>query len=291
MTRHRIPSALAALALLTLTACAAPAEAPFARFYAGGQPSIAGVAPTQSRLMFSVLREVPESYGAQAISGLTYASAVVTLSNTSTAVIPTPVTKTVTLDGSYAASSVFSALRPGGGYAVSVSLRDGSSVQVGSGVAEDLDLPAGGTKTVTIVIGRDGQVAVSSSNVGNGFGTAGAYVLTQGDTVVLNTGFTGTEAAVANWSVILSSELYGTETKIATFPRTTPFNTFTWPTGTSSSTGGFTFDHTKLTANSTGGQNGTITFELYDAAGKVIGRSALPNVSMLSGASVNLQLQ
>lgn len=291
MNRHRITPVFAALALMTLSACAVKPEVPFARFYAGGQPSIAGVAPNQSRLMFSILQELPESYGVQAVSGLTYASASVTLRNTSTAVIPTPVTKSVTLNPSHAASSVFSALRPGGGYAVSVSLRNNADAQVGSGVAEALDLPAGGTKTVTIVIGRDGQITVASSNAGNGFGTAGAYVLTKGDTVVLNTGFAGNEAAVATWSVILSSELYGTETKIGTFPASKPFNTFTWDTGTSSATGGFNFDHTKLTASATGGQNGTITFELYDADGKVIGRTALTHVSMLLGASINLQLQ
>lgn len=292
MNRLSISPVLAALALLTVSACAAQPEVPFARFYAGGQPSIAGVAPNQSRLMFSILREVPDSYGVQAVTGLTYASASVTLRNTSTTVLPTPVTKAVTLDANHAAGSVFSALRPGGGYSVSVSLRSAADAQVGSGVAEDLDLPAGGTKAVTIVIGRDGQVAVSSSDIGNGFGSAGAYVLTKGDTVVFNTGFAGNESAVKTWSVILSPELYGTEAKIATFDATTtPFNTFTWPTGTSNATGGFSFDHTKLTASPSGGQNGTLTFELYDATGKVVGRSTLSHVSMLLGSSISLQLQ
>ncbi|MNX74005.1 hypothetical protein D3C86_1054230 [compost metagenome] len=239
--------------------------------------------------MFAVLREEGSTRAAQAISGLAYSTVGVTLSNASTAVLPSPVTKTVTLDGSNQASSVFSALRPGAGYSVAVSLKDSGSLQVGSGVAENISLPAGQTTTVTIVIGRDGNVSVSSSTEGNGFGSSGAYLISKGDTVVLNTGFSGNESAVANWSVLLSASLYGTTTKIATFPGSTNFSTFTWNTGALATNGGATYNPANLTT--TANQDGTITFELYDSAGNVIGRSALPHVSVVNGAGMTLQLQ
>lgn len=277
------------LLVFGLAGCATHQAQPFAQFYTSGQPSIAGVAPYQARLMFSVIREGEPARSAQAITGLTYSTVSVTLANTDTSLLPSALTKTVTLDGSNQAASVFSALRPGGGYSVAVSLKDAGSTQVGSGVAENISLPAGMTTPVTIVIGRDGNVRVDSSATGNGFGTSGAYVVAKGDSVVLNTGFTGTETAVASWSVSLSSSLYGTASKIAAFPGSTNFSTFTWNTATTATNGGFTYTAGNLTT--TGTQDGDITFELYDSANKVIGRSVLSHVSVVSGAAMSLTLQ
>ncbi|MGE5707480.1 MAG: hypothetical protein ACM3YO_04035 [Bacteroidota bacterium] len=279
------------LATVALTSCSTPPIEPFARFYEGGQPSIAGIAPYQSRLLFSIVREGVPARQTQAVAGLAYASASITLSNDSAAVLPAPLAKSVNFDGSHAASSVFTALRPGGGYNVRVALLDNTNQQVGSGVGENIALPAGQTTAVTIVIGRDGDVRVSSSQVGNSFGTTGSYVLTKGDTVVLNTGFSGTEAAVQSWAVFLSPELTNTavKTRIASFPATTPFSTFTWPTGTENTNAGWSYLSNLLTT--TGAQNGTITFELYDAADKVVGRSTLTGVSAVAGANMDLQLQ
>ncbi|HEY9898169.1 MAG TPA: hypothetical protein V6D00_03200 [Pantanalinema sp.] len=277
------------LVVLGLAGCATLETRPFAQFYTSGQPSIAGVAPYQSRLMFSVIREGEPERSAQAITGLTYSTVGVTLTNTDTSLLPSALTKNVTLDGGNQAASVFSALRPGGGYSVSVSLKDAGSTQVGSGVAENVSLPAGMTTPVTIVIGRDGNVKVASSTTGNGFGTSSAYVVAKGDSVVLNTGFSGTETAVASWSVSLSSSLYGTNAKIAAYPASTNFSTFTWSTAAAASNGGFSYAPANLTTMGT--QDGDITFELYDSANKVIGRSVLSHVSVVNGAAMSITLQ
>lgn len=277
------------LVLPLLSACAVTNEPPFAQFSVSESAGIAGIVPQQARVRFAIVRDRPLGLRPQAIAGLTISTASVTLTNANPGILAMPLTKNLSLDGHNMASSVFSALRPAGGYALSVALRDANNVPIGSGVAEGLAFPAGVTSTVTIVIGQDNQVAISASSVGNDFGTAGAYVISRGDTLLLKTGFAGTETAVSSWSVILSSSLYRGSGAIASFPGSTDFSSIIWATGTANNSGGWHYDPNLLTV--TGTPSGTIKFELYDATNKVIGRSTLSNVSILDGAGLNVQLQ
>jgi hypothetical protein len=272
---------IVALMVGLLGGCANPVGS-YARFFSGGEPAVLGIVPTQARVLVSVVRAAPSGPRLQAVENLTFDGADLTLSNAT--LLAGDLNKTIALAGSSAAA-VFSGLKPGGDYTFGIALKNGLT-QVGTGYAADIDLPAGVTTSLTVVIGEDGEVEVQASSVGNAVGTAGAWTLAKGDTLTLSTGFAAVEASAAKMHVVLSSELYGAEIVIA--EKTADFDQFTWATGSDATTGGYLYDADNLTT--TGTQNGTITFLMLDADDKVVGRTRLTGVSVVAGATLDLQL-
>lgn len=271
----------ACLLALTVAGCASD-PAGFVRINAGGTPSISGMLQDRGRLLVTLVPEVgPHIQAIGSISGQ-YTQANLSLTNSSSLLSGT-VNQNIVISGS-TYTAAFSALRPGNGYNLSLSLLNGSSVEKGMGYVSDITLVSGQTTVVTAVIGANGNMTVSTSTVGNALGSSGAWLIAKGDTLNLNTGFNGTETGAASMSVTLDGNLYtGGPTVIAS--KTSGYNTFTWATGT---TAGL-YDATKLTT--TGTQNGTVTFTMFNASNHIIGRTTLNNVNVVNGSSIDLQLQ
>lgn len=271
----------ACLLALSLAGCASD-PASFVRINAGGTPSISGMLQDRGRLLVTLVREAgPQIQAIGSISGQ-YTQANLALTN-SNSLLSGTVNQNIVISGtSYTAA--FSALRPGGGYNLSLSLQDGGNVEKGMGYVSDITLVSGQTTVVTAVIGANGNITVSTSTVGNAVGSSGAWMIAKGDTLNLNTGFNNAETGAASMSVTLDGNLYtGGPTVIAS--KTSDYNTFAWATGTSAGL----YDATKLTT--TGTQNGTITFTMFNATNNIIGRTTLSNVNVVNGSSIDLQLQ
>lgn len=267
---------------LTLCGCLAPQT--FSRFMVAGEPSVMGIVPTQARMLVSVTRAV-SARAAQNVGGLTFDGADLSLANAT--LLTGPSTKSITLAASATSSAgVFSALRPGAGYSLDVTLKNGVT-PVGVSHAASISLPAGLTTPVTVVVGANGEIEVATSSVGNAVGSSGAWTLAKGDTVILKTGFAASESGVAKLQVSLSDSLYGSESIIA--ETGSNFDRFSWTTGADATNGGYSYTAANLTT--TGSQNGTITFTLLDGGGKVVGRTRLTGVSVEAGASMDLKLQ
>lgn len=273
---------LALIAGIGLCGCLAPQT--FSRFSVAGEPSVMGIVPTQARMLVSVTRQVP-GRTTQNVGSVTFDGADLSLANAT--LLTAPIAKTVGLPANATSSAaVFTALRPGAGYSLDITLKNGVT-PVGVSHAASISLPAGVTTPVTVVVGANGEIQVATSSVGNVVGTAGAWSLAKGDTLTLKTGFASSESGVAKLLVTLSASLYGTESVIA--ETTSNFERFTWTTGTNATNGAYTYTASNLTT--TGSQNGTITFTLLNADGKVVGRTRLTGVSVEAGAAMDLKLQ
>lgn len=266
-------------AALLLSACAATPSHQM-NFYPGGEPALKGVVANQARLIVSISRAA--SMGTQGVTGLTFDSADLTLTNGS-GLLSTPATATADLTGNLTQTVVFSALRPGGGYALDLVLKNGGT-RVGGSHASSITLAAGTSTTVGIVIGKDNQITIATSEAKNTAGSAGAWVIAKGDKVVLNTGFASAETNAVKMCVYLDAVLYGTRSKIA--EKTSGFNQFEWATGTATNTATESYNPASLMVTS----GGTVTFELLNSSDKIIGRTSLENVTIEGGANIDLNL-
>lgn len=272
-----------ALALgVGLSGCLSPQT--YSHFLVAGEPSVMGIVPTQARMLVSLTRAVPVR-GTQNVGVLTFDGADVSLANAT--LLTGSLAKSLSLPSNATASAAaFTALKPGGGYSLDVTLKNGVT-EVGTSHAASISLPAGVTTPVTVVVGANGEIEVATSSVGNIVGSTGAWVLAKGDAVTLKTGFAAAETGVAKLQVSLSSSLYGSESIVA--EKTSGFDQFTWTTGSDATNGSYSYTAANLTT--TGSQSGTITFQLLDTDGKVIGRTRLTGVSVQAGASMDLKLQ
>ncbi|MNX93498.1 hypothetical protein D3C86_1256810 [compost metagenome] len=276
---------LAALSGVVMIGCAAPSAFYRTQFISGGEPSLKGIAADQARLLVTVNRDLRAARGVQNVGGLTYDGADLTLQNAS--LLANDVTKTIAVSGN-TANTVFTGLRPGAGYALTVKLKNGGSV-VGNGHVSTFALTAGITNSVNIIIGQDGQLTVSTSTAGNALGSASAWTIAKGDTINLNTGFAAHEPSADYLRVMLDASLYGTPAVIAEVASGS-FDTFSWNTGADATIGGYAYTASNLTT--TGTQDGTITFQLLDASKTtVLGQTQLKHVNVVNGASFGLTLQ
>lgn len=252
------------------------------RINAGGIPSISGVLQDRGRLLVTLVHEAGPHI--QAIGSITgqYTQADLSLTN-SNSLLSGTINQNITISGtSYTAA--FASLRPGAGYGLSLSLKNGSGVEKGMGYASNITLVSGQTTVLTAVIGANGNITVSTSTVGNALGSSSSWLIAKGDAINLNTGFNSTETGAASMSVTLDASLYtGGPSIIAA--KTLGYNTFAWSTGT---TAGL-YDASKLTT--TGTQDGTVTFTMFNAANNIIGRTTMTHVNVVNGSTIDLQLQ
>lgn len=267
---------------LTVAGCAVPNFGQ-TRVFHSGTPSIQGVVSDQSRLMITVTRERGQHIQAP---GPDFDTVEFTLRNGT--LLHQPATASVAMTGAGTANQVFGALRPGDGYSLDLELK-ADDARTGMGHVDQISLVAGETKTVAVVVGLDRRINITQSTAKNTTGSASAWYIVKGDTVVLDTGFGGisptqaTNLGIAKMRVKLSSNLYGGQEVVVT-EVSGNYQTFTWNTATTTST----FTASTLTPIAT--PAGTITFELLNGDGAIVGRSELRNVRVLDGAGLTIEI-
>lgn len=277
---------------LSLTACAAPSVLSPVRIFDAGEARLLGVTPDQSRVLVSVQDRRKAGYGLQAGGTDTVR---LTLSNAAKGINPGKTeprfVKEFTL--SEQVFTAFSGLRPEEGYELGVEWRDGSTV-MGTGRAAEITLTAGKTAMVNVVVNEQGAIALSASDVGNPLADK---LVILGDTVRFGTGFSGVSAGavalVKTFKVTLGGELFADgQPRVLTKPVTqlSDFSQFEWRTAVADlsptwGAGAASMVYADLSAP----VNTTLTFQLLDGSGKLIGESAIA-IQVVSGAELDLQL-
>jgi len=273
-----LPLALTVL----LVGCTVPSISQ-TRMFVSGTPSIKGVITDQARMMISVTRE-KAAYSVQ-VPVASFDNIDFTLSNPT--LLSQDLTANKPMSGSGTSNQVFTALRPGPGYSLDLELKLGTA-RAGMSHVSPIQLIAGETNHVTVVVGIDGRIDVTQSSAKNHTGTAGAWIIAKGDTIALDTGFGTlnstqiTNAKAETLRVKLSPELYADGAVVVSESIPANFDQFTWNTATSTAT----YDPTKLMLNVAG----TITFEILDEHGAIIGRSELRNVTIQQGQGVDIEI-
>ncbi len=265
------------------------------RFLAKKVAGIVGQSKDDSRLLVAVVREdALPAFHVQKLPS-TYSGAEIVLSNANS-LLTSSLSKTLTIaSGTTQAIGVYSALRPGNGYALACSLKNGAAV-VGSGRADSITLAAG-VNTVTIIIGVNGDIKVATSDTHNAVGDSGEWVVVKGDSITFNTGFDADEHTKATapagleMQVILGNAIYdptgpaGANRIVA--EKTSGFDQYRFETGTSVAAASVPgYDKDKLVAAG----NSSVTFRLLSGTA-VVGESTLSPVRVIDPASLNLQLQ
>lgn len=242
--------------------------------------------PDQARLMISVAHE--KGYGLQSDSN--FDSIEFVLENDT--LLQGALVKDRELSSANDTATVFTALRPGPGYRLSLLLRENGK-QAGLGYVEDITLAPGQINTVNVVVGLDKRLQVDhllggAYHAWNGNG----HLVVTGDTIRLETGF-GTlspeaiqAAGIASMRLRLTPTLHtgGAVINGLLSQDTGSFRYYNWNTAQAAGT----FDPSKLL--DTGASQGAITFELLNGSGKIVGRSEMLYVTLVRGVSVDINL-